>query len=336
MSATRKTSLSILVVVAFTAGILSATVGGNWFGAGDRVGTQARAAQATPDVVTPDPMAMAFETAFEDVADAVNPAVVQIRSEQVRERESTNPFEGSPFEQWFQMPDRGPSTFRTQALGSGVIIREDGYIATAAHVIREATSLEVQLQDGTIHDASVVGRDDASDLAVIHIDREGLPVVPFGTIGSVRPGQWVLAFGSPLAEELGNTVTSGIVSAVGRTSRNLSSLNLYAAFIQTDAAINPGNSGGPLVDLRGRLIGINSAIYSRSGGYQGIGFAIPVDVVQNVTGQLMDTGTVERGFLGVNFNSVSASLAEALEVPRGTAQITSVTSGAPAAKAGLE
>jgi serine protease Do len=123
---------------------------------------------------------------------------------------------------------------------------------------------------------------------------------------------------------------------VGRTSRNLSNLNLYAAFIQTDAAINPGNSGGPLVDLRGRLIGINSAIYSRSGGYQGIGFAIPVDVVQNVTGQLMDTGTVERGFLGVNFNSVSESLAEALEVPRGSAQITSVTSGAPAGKAGLE
>lgn len=338
MNARRRLSVSILVVVAFAAGILSATVGGNWLGAGDRIGTPAHAIQATPEAIrtAPDPMALAFENAFVDVSDRVNPAVVQIRSEQVRERQFSNPFEGSPFEDWFRRPDDQQRTFRTQALGSGVIIRDDGHIATAAHVIRDATELEVMLQDGTYHDATVVGKDEASDLAVIKIEGEHLPVVSFGSIDTVRPGKWVLAFGSPLSEDLGNTVTSGIVSAVGRTSRNLSTLNAYAAFIQTDAAINPGNSGGPLVDLSGNLIGINSAIYSRSGGYQGIGFAIPVDVVRNVTDQLMDSGTVERGFLGVSFNAVSASLAEALGVPRGSAQVTSVTKNAPAMKAGLK
>ncbi len=337
MSARKKVSLSLVVVVAFAAGIFSATIGGNWLGAGDRIGTAAHAYQATPESVriTPDPMAQAFETAFVDVADRVNPAVVQIRSEQIREQRQGNPFEGSPFEDFFRMPDGQQRTFRTQALGSGVIVREDGYIATAYHVIRDASSLEVMLQDGTYHKATVEGSDEASDLAVIRIDMKGLPTVAFGSIESVRPGQWVLAFGSPLSEELGNTVTSGIVSAVGRTSRNLSSLNMYAAFIQTDAAINPGNSGGPLVDLRGNLIGINSAIYSRSGGYQGIGFAIPVDVVRNVTTQLMETGTVERGFLGVGFNGVSEALAEALGVPRGSAQVTNLTDGAPAEKAGI-
>jgi serine protease Do len=338
MSAKGRISLSLLLLATFVAGILTATVGGNWIGAGDRIGTASHAAQAATEPRRPslDPGAMAFETAFVDVAGIVNPAVVQIRSEQVREQQFGNPFEGSPFEDWFRMPDQEPRTFRTRSLGSGVIVRENGYIVTNYHVIREASDLEVMLSDGTYHKATVVGSDEASDLAVIRIERQGLPVVPFGSIEDVRPGQWVLAFGSPLAEELGNTVTSGIVSAVGRTSRNLSALNLFASFIQTDAAINPGNSGGPLVDLRGSLIGINSAIYSRSGGYQGIGFAIPVDVVKNVTDQLIDSGTVERGFLGVLFDGVSESLAQAMDVPRGSAQVTSVTEGSPAEDAGLE
>jgi len=153
---------------------------------------------------------------------------------------------------------------------------------------------------------------------------------------NVRTGQWVLAFGSPLYENLANTVTAGIVSALNRTSRQLESLNIFSSFIQTDAAVNPGNSGGPLVDLRGNLIGINSAILSRTGGYQGIAFAIPVDVVQNVITQLIDNGKVERGFLGVHFDNVSPALAEALNAPRGAAQIVELTENSPAAKAGLQ
>jgi serine protease Do len=338
MNARGRFSLSLLLLATFAAGILSATVGGNWLGAGDRMGTASYASQASAESrrLSFDSPAAAFESAFVGVAEVVNPAVVQIRSEQVREQQSGNPFEGSPFEDWFRMPDQQPRTFRTRSLGSGAIVRENGYVVTNYHVVREASDLEVVLSDGTYHRATVVGSDEASDLAVIRIERQGLPVVPFGSIDDVRPGQWVLAFGSPLAEELGNSVTSGIVSAVGRTSRNLTALNLFASFIQTDAAINPGNSGGPLVDLRGHLIGINSAIYSRSGGYQGIGFAIPVDVVKNVTDQLIDSGSVERGFLGVLFDGVSQSLAEAMGVPRGSAQITSVTEGSPAEDAGLK
>ncbi|NNF04739.1 MAG: PDZ domain-containing protein, partial [Rhodothermales bacterium] len=168
------------------------------------------------------------------------------------------------------------------------------------------------------------------------VDGDDLPTLPWGSSESIRIGQWVMAFGSPLSEDLGNTVTSGIISALHRTSSRLAGLNVFSSFIQTDAAINPGNSGGPLVNLRGELIGLNSAIYSRSGGNQGVGFAIPVDVVRNVTTQLIDDGVVERGFLGVNFGNVSPSLAEALGVPRGSAQITAVTENSPADEAGLE
>jgi serine protease Do len=245
-----------------------------------------------------------------------------------------NPFEGSPFEDFFrrQVP---PQEYRSQALGSGVIVGSEGYIITNNHVIAEAEELEVKLFGGEFHDAEVIGTDPNSDLAVIKIDVDGLPSVSYGDPADVRIGQWVMAFGSPLSEDLGNTVTAGIVSGLGRTSFQLSRLNSFSAFIQTDAAINPGNSGGPLVNLRGELIGINSAIYSRSGGYQGVGFAIPVNVVRNVVSQLIDTGTVERGFLGVMFGPISPALAEALDVPRGAAQIEDVTDGSAADEADL-
>jgi serine protease Do len=181
-----------------------------------------------------------------------------------------------------------------------------------------------------------VGTDPLSDLAVIKIESQAMPHVSFGQVDMLKVGQWVMAVGSPLSEDLGNTVTVGIVSALGRTSDEISRLNIYASFIQTDAAINPGNSGGPLVDLQGRLIGINSAIFSRSGGYQGIGFAIPVDVVENVASQLIEHGSVRRGMLGVNFDGVSEALANLLDVPRGAAQITRVTEGSAAERAGLK
>jgi serine protease Do len=333
--AVRRTSITILLTGAFLAGILSATVGANWIGSGEHAASPARAsAVSRPPTALPPSAVLDFESVFISAAESVNPAVVQIRSDRVVTRQ--NPLEGTPFRDFFK--DQGGQNgnqFRTEALGSGVIIRENGFIVTNNHVIRDADELEVQLFDGEFYDAEVVGFDADSDLAVIRIDAEGLPALQFGSIDDVRIGQWVMAFGSPLSEDLGNTVTSGIVSALGRTSTNLSSLNLFAQFIQTDAAINPGNSGGPLVDLRGNLIGINSAIFSRSGGSQGIGFAIPADVVQSVTEQLIEEGHVERGALGLNFAPISPALAQLYEVSRGAAQITVVLEDSPAQKAGI-
>lgn len=341
MTVQRKVSITVFVVAAFVAGVLFTTAGTNWFGSGHLSGSESLAAdtqRAEPFPPVPE-SALAFEEAFINVAERVNPTVVQIRSERVMERrQMANPFENSPFEEFFNMQprDQEPREFRTSALGSGVVIREDGYIATNNHVIREADELEVMFNDGTFMKAEIVATDPATDLAVIRVEADDLPTVPLGSSEAVRIGQWVMAFGSPLSEDLGNTVTSGIVSALHRTSTQLAGLNVFSSFIQTDAAINPGNSGGPLVNLRGEMVGINSAIYSRSGGNQGVGFAIPVDVVRNVTMQLIDNGMVERGFLGVNFGNVSPSLAEALGVPRGSAQVTAVSDGAPADEAGLE
>jgi serine protease Do len=269
------------------------------------------------------------------VAESVNPAVVQIRSEKFVNRSQS--LQGTPFEDFFSPYGETPDQdFRSEGLGSGVLARSDGYIITNNHVINGADELKVRLQDGRFFDAEVVGADPLSDLAVIKIDANGLPAISYGDVGNLRVGQWVMAVGSPLSQDLGNTVTVGIISALERTSEQINSLNAFASFIQTDAAINPGNSGGPLVDLQGRLVGINSAIYSRSGGYQGIGFSIPVDVVENVATQLIDHGSVSRGFLGVSFAPVSENLAEALEVPRGAAQITDITPGSAAEDADLQ
>lgn len=323
-------SLVILLTIAFITGVLFTTAGANLLGAGDQVATNS---YATPNYTSPAPLTevtVSLEEAFVGVAEAINPTVVQIRSERVSQERMRN-----PFEEFFGRPDEGTPR-RAQALGSGVIARSDGYIITNNHVIDGADALEVKLYDGTFYDAEVVGTDPNSDLAVIKVDAANLPAIRLGEIDNVKVGQWTMAFGSPLSEDLGNTVTAGIVSALGRTSTNLSSLNIFAAFIQTDAAINPGNSGGPLVNLKGELIGINSAIYSRTGGNQGIGFAIPVDVVRNVTDQLIETGAVERGNLGVYFEGVSTSLSEALEVPRGAAQVTRVLENSAAENAGLK
>ena len=340
MSAKRKASIAVFVVVAFLSGILFTTVGANLFNLGEKVTTESVAAD-TADKTILAPVApgarLELEEAFIAVAEAISPAVVQIRSEQlIEQRQGDNPWEGTPLEDYFNMPNQGPQ-FRS-GLGSGVITRSDGYIITNYHVIAQATELEVRLADGRFFDAEVVGADQDSDLAVIKIEANDLPAVSFGTFSEVRVGQWVLAFGSPFSEDLANTVTAGIVSALGRTSSSLANLNIFAAFIQTDAAINPGNSGGPLVDLRGRLIGLNSAIYSssRSGGSQGIGFAIPVNVVENVTTQLIETGSVERAQLGVFFDRVSETLAEILGVSRGAAQVSEVVKGSAAEQAGIQ
>ncbi len=283
--------------------------------------------------------ALDLEGAFMNVAEAVNPAVVQIMAEKMpvqNQNDGQNPFEGTPFEDFFGPfgnGQRGPSVPQS-GLGSGVFIRPDGYIATNNHVVSGADELQVKLLDGTVYDAKVIGADPYSDIAVIKIDADNMPFITIGQSDELRAGQWVMAFGSPLSPELSNTVTAGIISAVGRLSAGAG--DGVQNYIQTDAAINPGNSGGPLVDLHGRLIGINTAIFTRTGGYQGIGFAIPVNTVRNITEQLIATGSVERARLGVQYSAASESLIRALDLPRGAAMVGAVVPGSAAAKAGIK
>ena len=326
---------TILVVVSvFAAGVLSATLGVNLFNQGHKVGTDTQADNSVFLQAPPESGGLLdWEQAFVNVADAVNPAVVQIRSEEKIEADAnSNMWEGTPWEQF--APNTSPQI--RQGLGSGVVIRSDGYIVTNNHVIEDASKLQVLLHDGRIFRAEVVGRDPNSDLAVIRIDEAGLPTITLAPPSNVRVGQWVMAFGSPLDEALDNTVTAGIVSAIGRTSNQLARMNPYSAFIQTDAAINRGNSGGPLVNMRGQLVGINSMIHSTTGLNAGIGFAIPVSIVGNVATQLIDKGRVDRGFLGIRFDRVSLSLANAIGAPPGSAQVSQVENNSAAGKAGIE
>jgi serine protease Do len=341
MSVKGKASVAVLLAAAFIAGIIFTTAGANLFGWGDSVGTESRASGpgGTTAISATDSegfqRAVSLEDAFIEVAESVNPAVVQIRSETIQERRS--PFQGTPFEEFFGRPPGGGQGGNVrQGLGSGVIVRSDGHIVTNNHVVEGADDLNVRLFDGEFYDAEVVGTDPYSDLAVIKIDAEDLRVVSFGDSEEIRTGQWVMAFGSPLNQRLSNSVTAGIVSAKGRLQPSRQQDYGVLNFIQTDAAINRGNSGGPLVDLNGRLAGINTAIASRTGQFQGIGFAIPANTVQRVSNQLIETGSVERARLGVQYTAASQSLIRNEELPRGTAQISSVMDGSAADDAGLQ
>ena len=240
---------------------------------------------------------------------------------------------GDPFYDFFrrfQGPQpRGEQRMRGQ--GSGFILREDGVILTNAHVVDGADEVTVKLSDKRELKAKVVGADKATDVAVLKVEARGLPVVKIGDSAKARVGEWVLAIGSPFGFE--SSATAGIISAL---SRVLPDEN-YVPFIQTDVAVNPGNSGGPLFNMAGEVIGINSQIYSRSGGYQGLSFAIPIEVAMKVEGQLVKTGRVERGRLGVSIQSLDQSLAESFGLPRPAgALVSGVEPGSPAAKAGLE
>ena len=239
-------------------------------------------------------------------------------------------FRGSPFGEFFRRFQQEPPTPR-RGMGSGFIVESDGTILTNAHVVEGMDEVRVRLTDRREFKGKVVGADKPSDIAVVKIEAKGLPVVRLGDPSKVRVGEWVLAIGSPFGFE--NTVTAGIVSA---TSRSLPQ-GTYVPFIQTDAAVNPGNSGGPIFNLRGEVIGIASQIYSRTGGYQGLAFAIPIDVAANVKEQLVKHGRVERGRVGVAIQEVSQSLAQSfgLDRPRG-ALVTSVEKDSPAAKAGIK
>ena len=226
----------------------------------------------------------------------------------------------------------GPRDFGPQrGSGSGFIVSQDGYVLTNAHVAGDAEEVTVRLTDRREFEAKVIGSDARTDVAVLKIDAKNLPVVRIGEPDELKPGQWVLAIGSPFGLE--NSATAGIVSATSRAVGNES----YVPFIQTDVAVNPGNSGGPLFNLQGEVVGINSMIFSRTGGYMGLSFAIPIDVAMDVRRQLVDTGRVVRSRIGVTVQDVDAQLAESfgLERPRG-ALVSSVEESGPAAKAGIE
>lgn len=262
----------------------------------------------TVTVVVSDPMAISEH--FADIAEMVGPSVVTINSRTT----VTTTVPGFGLNPWGFYGFGPPQSreFTRRGLGSGVIVTEDGYIVTNHHVAGEADELEVVLSDGTVHPGKLVASDSRTDLAVIRIDAAGLPVATMGQSRTARVGEWVLAIGSPFA--LSQTVTKGIISFLGREGVGLAD---YESYIQTDAAINPGNSGGALVNLRGELIGINTAIASRSGGNQGIGFAIPVEMVLDVMNDLILHGEVRRGWLGVTIQDLTGELRTQFEVDDG-------------------
>ena len=241
--------------------------------------------------------------------------------------------EDSPFREFFRrfFGEGEIEEFDAQSLGSGFIISQDGFIISNNHVVSNADEVIVRLSDRREFTATVVGTDDASDVALLKIDAEGLPVVRIGTGYELKVGEWVLAIGSPFGFD--HSVTAGIVSAKGRSLPREN----YVPFIQTDVAINPGNSGGPLFNLDGQVVGVNSQIFSRTGGFMGLSFAIPIDVAMDVADQLREKGRVSRGWLGVLIQDVTRELAESfgMDKPQG-ALVARVLNGSPAERAGFE
>ncbi len=281
--------------------------------------------------------------ALVDIAAAVKPTVVTVSTERImRVRQwspFSSPFSNDPFFDFFfgpRSPRQQPREreYRQQGLGSGVIVSNDGYILTNNHVIQEADSIFVRTFDGKRYPAEIIGSDPKTDIAVLRIEAEDLPAVPVGDSDDLRVGEMVMAIGSPMSENLAYTVTQGIVSATGRSNVGLAD---YEDFIQTDAAINPGNSGGPLVNLNGELVGINTAIASRSGGFQGIGFAVPVNMATRVMYSLIEEGRVVRGWLGVTIQPLDPALAQAMNLKETKgALVGDVLPDTPADDAGVQ
>ena len=283
--------------------------------------------------------------AFTGVAKKVIPTVVFIKVEQTIEATGTpfqynNPFdlfEDDMFRHFFghRFPQMRPSEkYKQTGLGSGFIISKEGYILTNHHVVGEADKIVVTLKDGREFEAKVIGSDPKSDVALIQIKgAKDLPVLPLGDSESLEIGEWVMAVGNPFG--LSQTLTVGVVSAKGRTSVGITD---YEDFIQTDAAINPGNSGGPLINMRGEAIGINSAIFSKSGGYMGIGFAIPINMVKVIKEQIIVHGKVDRGYLGVGIQDLSKELVDSFDLDKDTegVLISQVYKNSPAQKYGLK
>ena len=267
-----------------------------------------------------------FTYAAESAVDAVVYVKVTIKQQQN--------YTLDPFFRFFFGDQATPQSREQQGSGSGVIIRPDGYIVTNNHVVDGATKVEVTLNNNKTYPATIVGTDPATDVAIIKIDADGLPVVPFGDSDELRLGQWVIAIGSPY--DLRSTITAGIVSAKGRQMPHYNGEFKIESFIQTDAAVNPGNSGGALVNQKGELVGVNTAIISQTGSYTGYSFAIPSNIVRKIADDLIDFGSVKRALLGVTMSAITDEKAKELKLfsPNGV-YIEEVLEGGAADKAGI-
>jgi serine protease Do len=337
MKFTRSTSFILLLaaIIGFAGGITFLTT----LGASSNPKLELVQSSASPDAGQGRQLLKQFSAAFEQAAARINPSVVPIFAEQTETVQ--NPFSSNndPFHDFFgdQFFKRffGPQ-FRDQkqtvhSLGSGVIVSRDGYILTNNHVVQHSDKLTVEV-DKKKYSAKVIGTDPETDVAVVKIDADNLPAAALGNSDDAKIGEWVIAVGNPF--ELLHTVTTGIVSATGRSSVGIEQ---YEDFIQTDASINPGNSGGALADLDGNVIGINTAISSPSGGNVGIGFAIPINMARKVMEQLIETGKVTRGFLGLVPQDIDDNLAKALNLKSTKGSLVGdVSSDGPADKAGIK
>lgn len=312
-------SVTLLLALWFVVGTLRP----QWLESGPRQATQA----VVPVLESASPAAAtAAGSSYRNAAQAAAPAVVSISTSKAPAR---NPYANDPWFRFFY-GDQAESQPQT-GLGSGVIVSPAGYLLTNHHVIADADEIEVQLSDGRKAPGRIIGTDPETDLAVLKIDLERLPTITLGDSEQLAVGDVVLAIGNPFG--VGQTVTSGIVSALGR---NQLGINTFENFIQTDAAINPGNSGGALVDAQGRLMGINTAIYSRSGGSMGIGFAIPTSSARQVMEAILRDGKVTRGWIGVEPQALTPELAAYFDTElREGVMITGVLQNGPAARAGL-
>ncbi|RMD91776.1 MAG: Do family serine endopeptidase, partial [Calditrichaeota bacterium] len=280
---------------------------------------------------------------FIAIAENAQKSVVTILTDKVIKTQGgpfAGPFFSDPFREFF-----GDDFFRRffqapeqerhlRGLGSGVIVSKDGYILTNNHVVRQADKVKVMFLGGKKLDAKIVGTDAKTDVAVVKVKADNLTPLQFGDSDKLHVGEWVMAIGSPLSENLAHTVTAGIVSAKGRSNLRLAD---YEDFIQTDAAINPGNSGGALINLEGKLVGINTAIATQTGGFQGIGFAVPINMARAVMEALIKHGKVLRGWLGIYIQNVDETMAQAMNLPfTQGALVADVVKDGPAAKAGLK
>jgi serine protease Do len=320
----------------------------DWKKLGSYVLTSAFAATMVVTLMPVTPVAAQVRVLpdFTDLVEQVGPSVVNIRTlEKVSARATADNGVDEEMLEFFRrfgvpipnIPRQGPRPNRPQpqeedqprGVGSGFILTTDGFIMTNAHVVDGADEVIVTLTDKREFKARIIGADKRTDVAVVKIEAQGLPAVKVGDVGRLKVGEWVMAIGSPFGLE--NTVTAGIVSAKQRDTGD------YLPFIQTDVAINPGNSGGPLINMRGEVVGINSQIYSRSGGYMGIAFAIPMDEAVRVSEQLRASGRVSRGRIGVQIDQVTKDVAEAIGLGKAQgALVRAVESGSPAEKAGVE
>ena len=291
---------------------------------------------STLDVVTikepsVDASASRRSASYSDAARKAMPAVVNIYTSK-QTKVPRHPFMDDPVFRYFFGEQFDAQTRRSTSLGSGVIVSDQGYVLTNNHVVEAADEIDVALSDSRRARARVVGTDPETDLAVLKVDLKNMPAIAFAQSDQAAVGDVVLAIGNPFG--VGQTVTSGIISALSRSHLGI---NTFENFIQTDAAINPGNSGGALVDVNGNLLGINTAIYTRTGGSQGIGFAIPSRIAKEVLEQIVESGVVTRGWVGIGIQDMTSELAESLKLPKvNGALITEVVNGSPADKAGVK